>query len=604
MKIKTIKIHNYRAFYPQHNENQSPKPYEIAVNSKNVLIYGENGSGKTSLFRAVRDFIASSRTQVQFDLHAFATPNADGSIQGGEISLEFDNGDIFKFTNHASLNDANRSSNISLADKASGWLTYSEILKTYLVDKNRPDLFDILVKQILVNHLLPPSSAITVGEEWASLESHINARRNSSSVKSVLKGGVLNCDTFNNGLKILLKGHTDAEGNKIVGIETILNKWLKDFFNNGIEISFNFQEVIEKTNDSKKINKRELNRALTLDINLNGRLIPKNDYQNFLNEARLSALAICIFLAAYKTYPSDGVPTKIIYLDDVFIGLDTSNRLPLLDILKKEFISDGYQIFVSTYDRAWFELAQKYLPEWCAIEMFVGENEHPVVMPNKGNFERAEAYFKAKDYPAAGNYLRKEVERLIIDRLPVSHIYDSRGVLLTELERLIDQLIKYYTECRCEFPVNLQKSLKMFKDIVLNPSSHYDLRSPLYKVEIEKAIEVVKQLTQLPIIKRDLLLGIGSSLFYRDGATIYEAEYILTENIYKITISNEVIITDAEHKLIRFTHQGSTKNKSDDQGIKLSERVAKIEHFLSLNCGAVNWEKDFKTAQNKSLIDL
>lgn len=59
MKIKTIKIHNYRAFYPQF-DNHIPKPYEIAVKGKNVLIYGENGSGKTSLFRAVRDFIASS----------------------------------------------------------------------------------------------------------------------------------------------------------------------------------------------------------------------------------------------------------------------------------------------------------------------------------------------------------------------------------------------------------------------------------------------------------------------------------------------------------------------------------------------------------------
>lgn len=611
MKIKTIKIHNYRAFYPQHDENQNPKPYEIAVNGKNVLIYGENGSGKTSLFRAVRDFINSSRSQVPFDLHAFVVPiNAGGLIQGGEISLEFDNGDIFKFTNDVTLNDANQSSNINLADKASGWLTYSEILKTYLVDKKKPDLFNLLVKDILKNHLLPPLSSVTIEEEWQKLLQNINTDRRKSNRNNLFKKNrELDCDDFNEGFKTLLKGKPKAiedtsSISEVIGIETILNEWLNKYFNNGLAITFNFQEVKQILNYGKSTERYELQRSLTLDIELHGRIIPKSDYQNFLNEARLSAIAICIFLAAFKTYPTETLPTKIIYLDDVFIGLDMSNRLPLLEILEKEFITDGYQVFVSTYDKAWFELARNHLSGWCAFEMFVGENEHPVIIPNEGNLKKGEAYFKAKDYPAAGNYLRKEVERLILERLPVPHRYDSSGVMLTELERLIDQLIKYYTECCCEFPVNLQKSLKMFKDIVLNPSSHYDLRSPLYKVEIEKAVEVVKQLTQLPIIKRELLLGMGSSLFYKDGANNYEAEYILTKNIYKITVSNEVDITDAEHKLIRFVQNGKPTLKENDKVIKLSERPLRIEKHLKFENSTINWKTDFKTSQNQSLTDL
>ena len=610
MKIKTIKIHNYRAFYPQHDENQIPKPYEIAVNGKNVLIYGENGSGKTSLFRAVRDFINSSRLQVPFESHAFTTPNADGSIQGGEISLEFDNETIFRYTNDAARNDAKLNSNLNLADKASGWLTYSEILKTYLVDKKKPDLFDLLVEVILKNHLLPPLSSVTIEEEWQKLLQNINTDRRTSGNNKLFKNNrVLNCDTFNEGFKILLNGtpkviNDNVSVSNVIGIETILNKWLDKYFNNGLKVNFNFQEVKEYKNDKKRTKRYELKKSLTLDIELHGKVIPKSDYQNFLNEARLSALAICIFLAAFKTYPTNDLLTKIIYLDDVFIGLDMSNRLPLLEILEKEFITDGYQVFVSTYDKAWFELARNHLSGWCALEMFVGENEHPVIIPTEGNFHRAEVYFKAKDYPAAGNYLRKEVERLILERLPPPYRYNNNGLIITELDRLIDQLSKYYEECCFKLTSNLQITLKMFKDIVWNPSSHYDLRSPLYKAEIEKAIEVVKQLTQLPVIKRELLLGMGSSLFYKDGANNYEAEYILTKNIYKITVSNEVKITDAEHKLIRFVQNGKPTLKENDMAIKLSERPSKIEHHLKFENDTINWETDFKTSQNQSLKDL
>lgn len=47
MKIKTIEIKNYKAFYGKHT---------IKIDGKNVFIYGENGSGKSSLYYALKDF--------------------------------------------------------------------------------------------------------------------------------------------------------------------------------------------------------------------------------------------------------------------------------------------------------------------------------------------------------------------------------------------------------------------------------------------------------------------------------------------------------------------------------------------------------------------
>ena len=51
MKIQTIEITNYKAFLGTH---------KINFGGKNVFIYGENGSGKSSLYYALKDFFQSS----------------------------------------------------------------------------------------------------------------------------------------------------------------------------------------------------------------------------------------------------------------------------------------------------------------------------------------------------------------------------------------------------------------------------------------------------------------------------------------------------------------------------------------------------------------
>src|SRR5690606_38327393 len=79
-----------------------------------------------------------------------------------------------------------------------------------------------------------------------------------------------------------------------------------------------------------------------------------------LNEARQSALALAIYFAGRKlcgeTTLAD-VP-KIMVLDDVIVGLDQSNRLPVLDLLADKF--QDWQIIILTHDRIWFEMTRSY----------------------------------------------------------------------------------------------------------------------------------------------------------------------------------------------------------------------------------------------------
>ena len=53
-RITAIEIENYRAFYQQYKPILLPK-------GENLLLYGENGSGKSSLFKALSNYFSSSQ---------------------------------------------------------------------------------------------------------------------------------------------------------------------------------------------------------------------------------------------------------------------------------------------------------------------------------------------------------------------------------------------------------------------------------------------------------------------------------------------------------------------------------------------------------------
>lgn len=128
-------------------------------------------------------------------------------------------------------------------------------------------------------------------------------------------------------------------------------KPILDLFEHGLELSLKYNNA--KVNETYS----GLEKAPSVSIKLKyaGENIDKPHL--FLNEARLSAIAISIYLGMIKRHPQLK-PFKILFLDDVFIGLDISNRLPLLRILETHF--SEYQIFVTTYDKPWYEFVKSF----------------------------------------------------------------------------------------------------------------------------------------------------------------------------------------------------------------------------------------------------
>ena len=137
-------------------------------------------------------------------------------------------------------------------------------------------------------------------------------------------------------------------------------------------------------------------------------------HHRFLNEAKLSAIAIAIYLSSILLQPDSAL--KILALDDVLIGLDMSNRLPVLDILN-DYFSD-YQIFLTTYDKTWYELAKQRTADkdWKYTEFYFSETaeyELPVYVEDKAYLEKAKEHLYANDYKACAIYVRTAFEAAI-----------------------------------------------------------------------------------------------------------------------------------------------------------------------------------------------
>jgi hypothetical protein len=106
---------------------------------------------------------------------------------------------------------------------------------------------------------------------------------------------------------------------------------------------------------------------------------------------------------------------RFLFLDDPLIGLELQNRLPVLRILTSDAFRH-YQIFLFTYDRVWFDLARRQLPEergWLHRELLADETSGKLVSkqkPSKTDLEIAKTHLGDGDLKAAAIYARSAFE--------------------------------------------------------------------------------------------------------------------------------------------------------------------------------------------------
>ena len=381
MKIMRLDIKNFKGL----------ARLTLETEGKNVLLLGENGSGKTSLVRALQCFLDSSfeEKEVSFERNLYCDDTEDAFVDvtlSGETSFHFD------VLGNTALNQKL----VQEAAISKRFLEYKHLLKTYFLpsisDLEEINIFDLLVTDLLsetINEKSEKTIKQTFKAHWKDLQDLIPTRNSSKNVAN-LKA---EAEKFNEGLAGVIKLiHVDA------------SRFLGAFYS---DLSFEL-EAVPVVYDPP--NKSFPNPTVRLLVTFKGKLLTY--HQNVLNEARLSSIAICLYIAAaLKAQPSE---LKILVLDDVLIGLDANNRLPVIDIFSMPELME-HQIFLLTYDPVWFNLVRSRVnrTSWKAIQFSTDLTTGVAIFRDSDLLTRAEEYCKQADYKAAAVYTRSALEEIL-----------------------------------------------------------------------------------------------------------------------------------------------------------------------------------------------
>lgn len=507
-RLSTIEIHNYLA-YRGTFRLELPK-------GENLLVYGENGTGKSSLIHTLRTFLEAPDIRVPDTtvVHGSTTPPkrplalTDNQHRftkdAPSVRLEFGQR-VFEWT--ATKNETGNDI-LRLLNKGKGFLDYKALLEVHYVrsgEKQGIDLFPLLLHHLLPHYTYSHRGTNrTFKERWEALQKEVKrtwqwTRRQGEPEKDFLGDLTEFNEAFEKAVTELAKRAS-----------TMLAVFGDEF-----QLDLRFEKA-EFKRGPKRI---EGPRVLALPA---FRRLQCPDYHAFLNEARLSALAICLFLGAVKESPATGL--RLLVLDDILIGLDMANRVKVIDLIQEHFKSDGvtnWQFIILTYSKAWFERLKDHLhkpdstPGWKSVVLWedwrsedasphtvTKDNSPHIVAEGSGTLiEMAERHLTHADYKAAAVYARSALEALCHHTcakasLPVVHVAGPKDRKLEHyievLERRLGQL---KDEPNRQTANKLIARLREAQAFVLNRNSHFDVEEEdTLSGEVKAAIQTVKDL--------------------------------------------------------------------------------------------------------------
>ena len=466
MRVTKIEIKNFRAFY---------ETLEIDLHKagKNLLVYGENGSGKSSLYLALKLFLESSEdTSTQFEDHQNIFIEDEGHIKLHLRTNPWANEHVYEWSRTTRETEDQR---IIAASKAKGFLDYKALLKTHNVSHDEEDVnvFMLLIDNLLANTIGDETNR-SLADDWDDLQQAPRPRRNATTQIAELEEQV---ESFNNELT-----------GKLAELQTLASEILSEFGYNVI-LDLGFDKIKYNRHD-----KTFDNQQISLKVKFFDRDLAA--HQSFLNEAKLTAIALSIYFGGFLLQPDSEL--KILALDDVLIGLDMSNRFPVLDILTKYF--SEYQIFLMTYDKAWYEIVKQWSSangKWKAVELYFAQTdkfEMPVYVENKSYLEKTQEHLDANDYKACAIYIRTAFETIINEycedaRLRVRYRSNPKKLDSQDFWDSIKKRNK--VDGKLEQP--LIHKIELCRSIILNPLSHATIVN-IPRQELEDAMNAVEEL--------------------------------------------------------------------------------------------------------------
>ncbi len=511
-KIKSIQINNFKFF-----TESAP----IELDGKHLLLYGENGSGKSSFCYAlytlleaasktpdeVKRYFADSNASEESLLNIYADNSHGPEHTGAFIKVVDTQGKSYQldYNNTTICGDAL----LLESQRASDYIDYKSLFRFQLFRNSQ----EVNLKEIFEHSVLP-----YVSFNSFTFKGHIVS--NALGMWLEYKEGpekILN----RRGREILVYKRS-PEYQNYVALERHFNREMLrmvTYINSNItsvleRLGYNFKPKLEyiPTSHVKKdkwVAFTDYKLLLTI-TEYEGVLINLAHPNTFLNEAKMAALAFAMRWAmlSYR-FESESFPNamRVLVLDDLMISLDMGNRERLLPIILNELASD-FQILFVTHDRSLYESVRKMIgsdnPEWKVKEMFdvCRNNIHfPVIQDANAKITKALNYFNGAgcsiDYCACGNTLRQAIEEVLMKLLRyIDARIEGIPVKSKPSPLMLKDMISIATQefPRHQFSLEPITKLDSLRAFTLNPTSHYSPTSNFYRIELLDAFDVYEQL--------------------------------------------------------------------------------------------------------------
>lgn len=524
-KIKTLHINNFKFF-----RNSVP----LDLNGKHLLLYGENGSGKSSVYYALYTLLeAASKTEESvrkyFDpansqslVNIFADIPQGADIPDSYIGITDTEGQNYLLSFY-NLNCTHEPTLLE-SSRASDFLNYVSLFKFQSFRNSQvANLYRVFIDTILPSLSFP--SIQYLGDEYRGASEMYAAYKRQPQKTLNAKGNEIL--VYKNSPEYQSYLNLEAHFNSNMSI-------LIDFINSNVndkiaEFDYDFKVNLEYIPASHQKHDTWVdikNFAVILRLTeYNGVQVNIVHPNVFLNEARMAALAFSIRWAVLDFRLQNEVAPeamKVLALDDIMISLDMANRNKLIRIITHK-LSEQYQILFFTHDMQIFDSMKHevmriynidneerlFETDWIVKEMYDTEldgKHEPIIHDSGTSYTRARKYYYGTDgfvdNIASGNAIRQAIEgafKTLFQKANITYNSDDTPIDYSKimLKDCLALAKKHHDK------IGLTKvfvdRLDALRDCLLNPASHDNPARNFYRKELKESFEIYATLCKCDI---------------------------------------------------------------------------------------------------------
>lgn len=521
-KINKITITNFKTFI---------EPFELKLDGKNLLLYGENGSGKSSIYWSLYTHLQSCLKEQDiahagkyFDAtnkenlrNRYSDPSEDSGIAiefiDTQTQIAVTYTDSKNLINTAAPGDPFIFTTLALSD----FINYKYLYSIFdFRNSQEADIFGIFEREIFATGEFPDVLHDIHGTNTGKM----NMR---TWWKYITEKAIDELPKRNGGKTIIrstpeYRAHQRLIGefNRLLENYTMLiARYTNDLLNTDFPLpvkiqliyqpmSFDLQDPIRhRLRNSTVIPPKIILKAELTDPTILAENTRIERPHTFLNEAKLARMAFALRMAVIndKNAGAAARGAQILCMDDMLISLDMSNRLEVIDYILDHYSAD-YQLIIMTHDRALYRIVEnkiskkKVEQQWLKKDLYcvdssVSHKHYPYseMVDSKNPIVEARSYYSKHDYSACANTMRRQCEKILQNLLPENMRKDINGQFF-DFSKLIGQIPRFMTSYGMP---DVLPNLDIYREHILNPLSHDDLTSNIYREEMVRCISDVEQ---------------------------------------------------------------------------------------------------------------